>query len=64
MTESGIYILFEKYDSHSDDSINNYDCIGYTTDEKSAMAWRDANIEFRTYKYCCNNCKDIANRGI
>ena len=47
-----MYILFEKSNSRGDDSINNYDAMGVTDKENTAMEWRDDNPDYRTYKYC------------
>ena len=49
-----MYILLELASS-SDDiysaSVNCFDGMGYTRSEENAMAWRDKNPEYRTYKY-------------
>ena len=49
-----MYILLELASS-SDDvysaSVNCFDGMGYTRSEEDAMAWRDKNPEYRTYKY-------------
>lgn len=48
----GCYILFESYNSDCNGKLYEYDIMGYTKDEKDAMAWRDQNPEYRDYKYC------------
>ena len=35
--ESQMFILFEKTNSRGGDEIYNYDCMGYATDEKTAI---------------------------
>ena len=57
-TTKGIYILLEKSSSNNDNSISAYDCMGYVHKEITAINWRDENIDYRTYKYCKNTCKE------
>ena len=47
-----MYILFEKANSRGDNSIYNYDAMGYTKDEVKAIKWVEENPEYRCYKYC------------
>ena len=57
--ESQMFILFEKTNSRGGDEICNYDCMGYATDEKTAIEWQEKNSEYRTYKYCPNINKNL-----
>lgn len=47
-----MYILFEKARAQGDDSIFNYDAMGVADRESTAMEWKEANPDYRTYKYC------------
>ena len=49
-----MYILFEQVQANASMLIGNYDCMGYTMDEKKAIEWVNANLVYRKYKYCPN----------
>ena len=50
-----MFILFEKANSRGDDSINNWDAMGWCADEATAMEWVSQNPEYRKYKYCTDS---------
>lgn len=47
-----MYILFEKARANEDNSISNWDAMGYTEDSHKAEEWVNQNSEYRCYKYC------------
>ena len=52
-----MFILFENWDARYP---NDYDLMGYTTDEEFAMNWVAKNPDFRKYQYCPN--KDLSEK--
>ena len=47
-----MYILFEMSSANGGTSIMNFDAMGFTKDEKLAIAWVQQNPNYRIYKYC------------
>lgn len=49
-----MYILFEASSTNNKNMFEEYDAMGFTSDEESAMSWVAKNPEYRKYKYCPN----------
>lgn len=48
-----MYILFEVGDSrYTNPVFVNYEAVGYTDTEESAIKWVEENVEYRSFKYC------------
>lgn len=52
MRRKEMYILLEKRDARGEETVDNYDAMGYAYGGKDAAEWEQKNAQYRRILYC------------